>query len=120
MICRGITYQIQKRETERKEKNVDSERPVLHISVTSNLVGIEGNVVYKVGVNDEWLNVNGLKGEVVKYSRYYPGNDVERLRKTTRSHDSPIPTVIRTRHIRNKSLKHYRYDNLFDVLLSLS
>jgi len=75
--------------------------------------------VYKVGVNDEWPYGNGLKGGVVKYSRYCPGNDVDRLRNSMRSHDGLIPTVIRTRHIRNTSLQHYRYDNLFDMLLSL-
>ena len=107
----------------RKEQNVDSYRPTPHIFVTLKRRRYRRQrqrSVHKVGVYDEWPKGNGLNGGVVKYSRYCPGNDVDRLRKTTRSHDSLIPTVIRNRHIRNTSLEYYGYDKLFDVLISLS
>jgi hypothetical protein len=92
-ICRELQNQIQKRETERKDRTSTRTVPSCTFLLRQNAVGIEGNVVYKVGVNDEWPYGNGLKvGEVVNYSRYCPGNDVDRLRKTMRNHDSLIPT----------------------------
>jgi len=89
----------------RKEQNVDSYRPTPHIFVTLKRRRYRRQrqrSVHKVGVYDEWPKGNGLNGGVVKYSRYCPGNDVDRLRKTTRSHDSLIPTVIRNRHKRKR------------------
>jgi hypothetical protein len=64
-ICRDLQTQIQKRETERKEQNVDTYRPTPHIFVTLKRRRSRRQrqlSVHKVGVYDVWPNGNGLKG----------------------------------------------------------
>jgi hypothetical protein len=53
-----------------------------------------------------------LKGAVVAYERHHPGICLEGLRKTKKKLHQKSLAQIRTRHLLNTRLDHYRYTTL--------
>jgi hypothetical protein len=62
-----------------------------------------------MSVDLEWI----WKEVVVVYSRHHPGFCLKRMREILRI--VSMPTGIRTVHLQNTSLEHYRCINLYDI-----
>jgi hypothetical protein len=62
-------------------------------------------------INDELERI--LLEEVLVYQRYYPGISLQELSKLTETlRTDGVPSEVRTEHIRDTYLGHYRYVNM--------